>query len=629
MSPSEPAGTDLLAANLAVLRVRLPGLADLIEAAAAAAVAESAAKKRAAKDGPHLKPVTAASGEPSATLGGLLLHSARDPRLEAARIAASLPPAADTALLLGFGLGYQAEALIDPAAGRELKVLACVADLGLLAEALTLRDLRGLLATEALGFIVGADPEAVVVALDALACRNLSILPLRAEEAAHPEWYAAVRAAAERHAAKETINGNTLKRFGRLWVRNLARNLPLIGSLPGVARLESFFQGFPVLVLAAGPSLDDVLPRLAALRERCLLVCVDTALRSVLRAGIEPDFLVVVDPQYWNWRHLEGLSSPSSILVSESAAWPAVFRFGARATYLCSSLFPLGQAIEARSGAKGRLGAGGSVATTAWDFARLLGASHIYMAGLDLGFPDGETHAKASLFEQRALSAGRRLAPAATSQAAALFSGGATWARSAGGAPLRSDKRMALYAWWFESRLARPASPPTRGLSARSLAIPGLALASIEEVLALPSVRAELDRRLEEAAALRETAEALEGAAAGLSDLMAELRSTREMAAFAAAEAAAARVELGQKRDIGGRLASLDRIDADLLSGQVNDVVGFLLPPLSEIVGERASSLSEGLRRSEELYARVAESAAFHLEALEGSAAGGGALGQA
>jgi len=648
-SPAGPAGQAslpapepaLLEANLSALAERQPGLADLIRSSAPGKAPDTACATPAAVAGavppkgavgPRLKPLRTASGLVTATLGGLHLHSAHDPVTEAARLAASIPPAVDSVVLLGFGLGYQAEALL--ARGRGLKVLACVAEPALLAEALSLRDLRDLLAREELGFVVGgaggadgsagADPAAVVPALEAMGTSLFSILANRAEEKSRPEWYAGVRAAAERYASKETINGNTLKRFGRLWVRNLAHNMGQLGRLPGVARLEGRLSGLPALVLAAGPSLDEALPLLRELKERCLLIAVDTSLRSLLREGVEPDFLVVVDPQYWNWRHLEGLSSPSSILVSESASWPAVFRFGCRAAFLCSSLFPLGRAIEARTGAKGKLGAGGSVTTTAWDLGRLLGASPLYMSGLDLGFPRGATHARASLFEQRAISGGRRLAPAETSHAAALFSGGPLWAPANDGEKIRTDKRMTLYAWWFESRLCHEGAPRTLNLSSHGLAIPGMGLASLDEVLALPPRRAEIDAILEAALQAEEDG-AVEGsvgqaaAAEGLSALLGELSETAEKASRAAAEAAQARRDLAAGRDVSARMARLDGFDRDLLAGGANEVIGFLLPPLSELMGEGAKSLDEGLRCSEALYAQVAESALFHIKKLEAS----------
>ena len=61
---------------------------------------------------------------------------------------------------------------------------------------------------------------------------------------------------------------------------------------------------------------------------------------------------------------------------------------------------------------------------------------------------------------------------------------------------------MSLYAWWFESRLARSDSPATRTLSSRGLAIPGLAPATWDEILATPPCRARLDALLDEAASL-------------------------------------------------------------------------------------------------------------------------------
>jgi hypothetical protein len=594
-----------LAANLETLRRRLPALAGLVATASPAA----------------LEPRPAASGEMSASApGGALLHSTRDPRLEARRLAAAcLGSGEDAALLLGFGLGYGAEACLASGASS---VLACEADAGALAAALGLRDMGPLLADERLGFIVGGEPEAVIAALELTGSSRAGLLENRAATAADPEWFGRARVAAERWNAKGRINENTQRRFGRLWVRNLARNLGAASSSLGVDALEGLFAGkaraspLPALVLAAGPSLDEVLPRAAELSRRAVLVCVDTALRSLLRAGVEPDFLVVVDPQYWNWRHIAGLSSPSSILVSESAAWPAVFRSPRSATFLGGSLFPLGRRLEAFAGEKGRLGAGGSVATSAWDLARLAGASPVWMAGLDLAFPGGRTHAAASLFEQRALAQGRRLEPAATAQAAALVGGRSFEAPSRDGGSVRTDERMSLYAWWFESRFARPGSPPTIAIGRGGLAIPGLACGSLDMLLALPDRRGEIDEALARARAARPGEGAPGAAARGLGSLRAELESIERIASGAARAAALGREAYAAGRDCSPQLAALEAADASILSVEGRDVAGFLLPPLAELAGRRARDLGDSLAQSEALYSNVAQSARYHLEVL-------------
>jgi hypothetical protein len=599
----------ILAANLACLGERFPELATLVEGA----------------EEIRLEVCETASGDMSARLpGGLWLHSSREPRGEARRLAAAgLAPGADAAVLLGFGLGYAAEACLESGVDR---VIACSASPGAIKAALGLRDLRTLLADERLGFVAGGESEGLIAALELSGASRAAIFENRAEASLEPEWFSRARRAAERWNAKGQVNENTLRRFGKLWVRNLARNLDQAAACPGVGRLEGLFEGeavsdpMPAIVLAAGPGLDRVLPRIRDISRRALVVCVDTALRSLLRQGVEPDFLVVVDPQYWNWRHVAGLSSPSSILVSEMAAWPAVFRSSYRAAFLGGSLFPLGRRIESFSGSKGQLGAGGSVATSAWDLARLMGCSPLWMAGLDLSFPEGQTHARASLFEQRALGSGSRLLPASSAQAAALVGGASFEARAADGGKVRTDQRMTLYAWWFESRLCRPLSPRTISLSPGGLAIPGLELARADELLSLPDRRREIEAGLARAAIMGPSAEspseARAAAAKGLDELLRQLQSIASIAEAARAASREGQAAFARGGDCSASVSALEAADRALLGLDAREIAGFLLPPLSELTGRRARDLGESLAQSESLYQSLEESARYHLEML-------------
>lgn len=602
-------GSDaILELNLSALSKRFPELAALIAASPAA----------------PLEILLSASGDASArNSGGAWIHSSRDPKAEARRIAQAAFPGsgADTAVLLGFGLGYLAEAIAFGCADYGVEhIIACEADPDALAAAFRIRDFSSLVADERLGFVVGGESEGIITALELSGGQRAAILELKAAIAADPAWFERSRSAAERWNAKGAVNENTLRLFGRLWVRNLARNLGAAADSPGVELLEGLFEGIPALVLAAGPSLDLVLPHVKELSRRAIIVCVDTALRSLLRFGVEPDFLVLVDPQYWNWRHIAGLSSPSSFLVSETTAWPAVFRATRRGAFLGGSLFPLGRRIEAFAGSKGHLGAGGSVATSAWDLCRIMGCAPVWMAGLDLGYPGGQTHARASLFEQRALASGSRLKPAAAAQAAALVGGGSFEAKAAGGGNVRTDQRMTLYAWWFESRFARPASPPTIGLSRGGLAMPGMGLGGVDELLSCPERRREIAEGLERAEAMARPeivrAQTAAGFAEGFAALRAQLESIARNAEAALEAAREGRSAFSSGGDCGPCLAALDRADALLIKLEAREVAGFLLPPLSEMVGSGARDLGESLMNSEKLYRSLAESARYHLEVL-------------
>jgi spore maturation protein CgeB len=90
--------------------------------------------------------VAAATGVPTLEVGGVLLHSRHDPAGEATRWAATqrgrLDAGADTAVVLGLGLGYHVEALAAVWPGR---LVVVEPDADLLATALAARDLRPLL----------------------------------------------------------------------------------------------------------------------------------------------------------------------------------------------------------------------------------------------------------------------------------------------------------------------------------------------------------------------------------------------------------------------------------------------------------------------------------------------------
>jgi hypothetical protein len=241
-----------------------------------------------------------------------------------------------------------------------------------------------------------------------------------------------------------------------------------------------------------------------------VVVAVDTSLRFLLSRGLDPDFVVVVDPQYWNFRHLDRCDAARTWLIAESAVYPPVLRGQFRGAFLCRSLFPLGCFIEDRVDPKGALGAGGSVATSAWDFARILGAPAIWIAGLDLSFPGLKTHFKGALFENRSHAESGRLVPAETWSLRALQDGQPFLAAAAGGGRVLTDRRLSLYAAWFANRfreypalrnyrLVRLEQSLERSLERSSgLAIEGLENVEPGTLLELPERRAEIDGRLEE-----------------------------------------------------------------------------------------------------------------------------------
>lgn len=562
------------------------------------------------------------SGAPTAMLDGVFLYGKHDPvRDAAAQVQREIDGACTAVLVVGFGLGYGAEAARSAFPSRPLLVVE--PDGEVFRAAISSRDLRKLLTDPDVCLHVNAEPDGLPALLEQLPLARPAFLRLKPALHARPGVYRASEETIQSWLLRRDINVNTLNRFGRLWVRNLCRNLGEMVRSPGVAALSGILDGLPALVIAGGPSLDAIAPSLPALRERMVLVSVNTPLRTCRERGVEPDFTIVVDPQYWASRSMDWTLARDGVLVAEPSACPRVFRRETERFFLCSSLFPLGETLEAAFGEKGRLGAGGSVSTSAWDLARLLGARPLYAAGLDLGFPGMRTHCRGSYPEGMWLTAADRFAPVEADAFRALRDIGLFPARSAGGGMTPTDRRMLLYKWWFENQLRVHPDCEALTLSPDGVAISGMPLASPADALALPRVRPEIDRRMARVRRIHESesgsGETREKLIAVVGELGEQLAELQKLSTGGLARSRELGLLLESHHDAGECLTDLDKIDQGILALSARSIAGFLIQAvIHDIVGEGESQpdLKAIVARSEAMYAGIAESAAWQRRLL-------------
>jgi hypothetical protein len=568
------------------------------------------------KDTLELTALRAANGSVTAMRNGIYIHSRFSPEKEAARLVEGICfSAQDTLVIYGFGLGYHIEAFFAAYPGS--RAIIVEPERAFFHAALKLRDYSALFREKELRLLIGAEPEDILRCLNEHEDESFTVMRLRSVYGYNEEYYKRADAVISRLASRRDININTLKRFGRLWVRNLARNIPVIGNSPGVRRLEGVFSGFPVLVLAAGPSLDEVLPHLPELRKRCVCVAVDTSYSACLRRDVAADFVVVADPQYWNTRHLDRARQEGAILISESSTHPRIFRLLPGKTFLGGSIFPLGRYLENALDSKGKLGAGGSVATSAWDFSRLLGAAPIIMAGLDLGFPYKNTHYKGSFFENRAFFTADRLGPGETQSCRYLYDGSPRYVPDTSGGQVLSDMRMLIYIWWFEIQAKRYPGTKTLSLSARSARVDGIDYSPLDEMLELPERRSDIDGIIASLRDLRPppaNEEAFRAALARLEEELVRLESLCEEGLRLIAD-----IRARGKSAPPGALAGLNEIDTKILGLEYRDVAGFLLADTLAALTQQPpgrGGMESALLNSEQIYRALRESAEYHRSIL-------------
>jgi hypothetical protein len=567
------------------------------------------------------------TGLPTLRYRGRHVHSRRDPRTEAQRFAEHLDTA-NCFVVLGFGLGYHCEAILERF--PEASLLVVVKEPGRLRRALEVRDLTNLLQDPRVQFLLGPKVDEMALLLAPYEHVTIRTVPLLGIAKDDP-YFASIGRGVSAYLERRTINLNTLRRFGRRWVRNLIANLPEIGGALGVERASDAFSGVPALVLAAGPSLDQVLPHIRTLTRRCLLIAVDTALPRLAALNIEPDIAVIVDPQYWNSRHLDRLVFNRAVLVSESSTHPRVFRAFASKPLLSSSLFPLGGYVERFLGGFGRLGAGGSVTTTAWDLARVLGCGPILLGGMDLGFPERRTHCHGSFFEERAHTLATGLYPAEQRAFAYLRDGGPFPAPANDGTLVTTDRRMQLYRWWFENQARIYPETETVNLSAGGVALEGIPYRRVEDFVSLPDRRSQIDALVGSLRQAREPVLKLpSNLTSGLEALLAELRGLEKdlQRTLVMLDASGENEPLSDLY-----LAEFEEIDRRILDNPNREIIAFLAldeaqavvalggtPDAGPDAAAPDAAAKEARRRAVELYRSLLKSVRYHSDALSNAA---------
>jgi hypothetical protein len=332
------------------------------------------------------------------------LHSARNPLAEAQlQLSAVDANAASPAVvvLVGAGLGFVTEAAHRRWPTARIVVLEPSSELARHARART----PDLYTSGTVQLLAGPDYEGTRPLWQLLDTRDGSeppivVHPVIARVA--PRASALAEACARRAILAAQMNERAREENAGRYLLHTLKNLPFIVRGADPAALRGRFAGVPVIVVAAGPSLDRQLPALRRLATRALVIAADTAWRPLATAGIDPHIVVAVDPTDMNGRHL--LRVPARRrpwLLAEPSVDPRVppVFAGRFAPFRVANHHPwpwLGTlGIE-----RPLVRVWGSVVTAACDLALTFGANPMLFVATDLAFTNDRPYCRGTTFEE-------------------------------------------------------------------------------------------------------------------------------------------------------------------------------------------------------------------------------------
>lgn len=575
------------------------------------------------------------SGEITAKENDVFLHSAYSPQKEAVRLFQQKPESDVSYIFAGIGLGYSPVEFAKASSDSLLIIIE--PDSKYLLASMSVLDWSAIFSHKKCIIITGSLPEQTVPFIENLSpLDKIKVITQNSQTQHDTLWFKTFFTLLERNRQKQNINNNTLERFSSLWLRNSARNIHWFAKTQGISIYKNMLnKKYPSLIVAAGPTLQDTIPLLHELKKRTVLIAVDTALKTLLKNNIQPDFVVLIDPQYYAACHIAGLSAPESVLVTESSVYPSALRFNFRKKVFCESLFPLGRYFEQnllQEKTFGKITAGGSVSTSCWDFAKYIGSKNIYIAGLDLGYPDKKTHVKGSTFEERSYMFSNRLNTAENNLCSILFSTQNETSFDYENNPIITDSKMKLFAWWFESQIAKEKESSddesqkikTFSLSKKSLKIPGMLTAKPEDLLNLPEIENQKKEILHntEQTAINFSEQDFKAVYDNLINMLKSLYSTAKKGLAICQKILSEPIAIAEQK-AKHSFAELSKIDSEILSSKAKDTASLVFPTnrqLEAILKKQpkySSEIISSIVKSKVIYEELIKSIKKYMENLK------------
>jgi hypothetical protein len=391
------------------------------------------------------------------------LHSRYNPGLEAEKFIASLSLESRDYrcfTLIEPGLGYMVPVLKKKFPSAVLISLHCSAFFSSPEYALYCRE------SGAVSWSPGSDTSPLSLedfletALPDTSPDKIRIIEWRPAAAAYGREFVEILSRTVEVIKRRAANKVTIRGFGRRWLRNSFRNLGLLRRLAAPGQITR-----PVIVSAAGPSLEEELSVLASLASSPsppLFMAVSSSLPCLASAGIAPDLVVTTDGGAWALLHLyeavrfsPGKSFPASrgkdfpgagkthtrfacalsaALPSQIGEYPVLILADGSVwqRYLLSSLGLPFAAFPQR----------GTVSASALDLAFFLSPGPVYISGLDLRHADLVTHCRPYALDRLRDERADRQKPA--------YSG--AFERETA---IRGTKALSIYASWFKNELVK------------------------------------------------------------------------------------------------------------------------------------------------------------------------------
>lgn len=184
-----------------------------------------------------------------------------------------------------------------------------------------------------------------------------------------------------------------------LWLENYFSNTRSFAEHHPIDVFKGRFSGVPAVIVGAGPSLAKNAETLKAYKGKVLIIAAITAYKALLRHGVVPDIVMASEkvdlPEYFT----NGPDDKKIRLALGEVSNPGMFERPVKGKFVYFNPYVSLSVKQSRLwGSEYLAASGGSVTTSAFDVALMMGCGPVIFIGQDLSYGEGGTHAQGGVY---------------------------------------------------------------------------------------------------------------------------------------------------------------------------------------------------------------------------------------
>ncbi|PJO41239.1 hypothetical protein CWD94_23985 [Lysinibacillus xylanilyticus] len=336
----------------------------------------------------NIKSITAKDGNETFEVNGYLLHSKYNPNREAESLIKKEINKNYVNVILGFGGGYLANALVKEEISND-KILFI--------EPITTFESFN---TKQYDIVFGDNLDTIQEAIEGklrFFSRKINVICAPNYDKIFPSLYVNVLKKVKDLQNLNIVYNNTVRDLSVTWQENSIRNMLPTYTNGSLNVLEKYYN-CPVIVASGGPSLTKQLNLLKNIRKNVILIAAGSTVNTLITHNIEPDYIITIDGSEINYdSHFKDLKVKSAELMYASTSHYKIQQNFKNRQYA----FLDTRENKYKEHVNNTLGidlpnilGGGSVANFALSIARYLSTGPIALIGQDLAYTEGKTHAE-------------------------------------------------------------------------------------------------------------------------------------------------------------------------------------------------------------------------------------------